>query len=61
MEGWREKHEGDDEDEFQYRECYEFNEKLDEGLNDEKCEHCRKFLTTMCEHIDEFLDEDDDA
>lgn len=40
--------------------CYEFNRDLDRGLNDTKCVHCVKYLTTLCEHIDDFLEEEAD-
>lgn len=54
---------GDDEegDEFQGRECYIFNEKLPEEQDDTRCDHCRKFMTLNCEHIEEFIDEDDEG
>ena len=60
MEGWQTKEEGD-EDEFRFRECYLFNEKIDEELNDERCTHCRKFMTLNCEHIEEFIEDEDEV
>ncbi|MBI5001263.1 MAG: hypothetical protein HZB92_07055 [Euryarchaeota archaeon] len=61
LEGWHGREGEEDEDELRYRECYLFNEHLDEELNDERCEHCRKFMTLMCERIDEFIEEEEDA
>jgi hypothetical protein len=51
--------EGED-DEFRYRECYEFNTTLAADQDDERCEHCAKFLTLNCKHIDEFINEEEE-
>jgi len=48
----------EDEDEFRFRECYEFNTSLNELNDDARCIHCKKFLTLYCPHIDEFMDEE---
>ncbi len=37
--------------------CYMANPILAPSTDDGRCEHCRKFLTTECEHIEEFLEE----
>lgn len=39
--------------------CYEFNNSLNQAADDGKCEHCRKWLTWDCEHIDEFMIEEE--
>lgn len=54
-EDWVDEEEDDD---FRYRECYEFNKNLNDVLDDGRCIHCRKYLTVQCEYIDEFLDEE---
>jgi hypothetical protein len=41
--------------------CYEFNETLPAASDDRKCRSCRKYLTTICEQIAHFLDEDGDV
>lgn len=41
--------------------CYEFNEKLPADSDDRKCRSCRKYLTTLCDQIEHFLDEDGDV
>ncbi len=46
-------------DEHYDMECYEFNDTLDPSLDDDDCTHCRKNLTVQCEHIDEFIDDDE--
>ena len=48
------------EDEFRYRECYEFNESLPTEKDDERCERCKKFLTVQCKYIDEFIEGEDE-
>ena len=52
----------EDEEEFDLcgQDCFEFNEKLDQEMDDGCCEHCSKFFTTRCQHLDEFMDEIDD-
>jgi hypothetical protein len=52
--------EGDDEDRFTNRPCYEFNAQLRSAWNDKHCSHCRYYLTARCPHIDEFLDDVED-
>jgi hypothetical protein len=47
----------DDEDEFCNRECYEFNEKFPEDLDDKCCMHCIMYLTLNCPHINDFIDD----
>jgi len=39
--------------------CYEFNFGLVVRLDDGTCEHCRKWLTTECENINEFMNGED--
>jgi hypothetical protein len=41
--------------------CYEFNDALPSTSDDRKCRSCRKYLTTLCEQIEHFLDEDGDV
>jgi hypothetical protein len=41
--------------------CYEFNETLPSVSDDRKCRSCKKYLTTVCEQIEHFLDEDGDV
>jgi hypothetical protein len=41
--------------------CYEFNDALPSTSDDRKCRSCRKYLTTVCEQISHFLDEDGDV
>ena len=41
--------------------CYEFNDALPSSSDDRKCRSCRKYLTTVCEQISHFLDEDGDV
>ena len=52
--------EGEDEDRFIDRPCYEFNDELTTSWNDRHCSHCRHYLTARCPHIDEFLDDVED-
>ena len=47
------------ENEHQTLECYEFYKKLQSRFDDGLCEHCRKYLTVKCPHIDEFLKEEE--
>ena len=49
--------EEDEEDEFCGRDCYEFNSKLKEQFDDDCCEHCRKYLTLQCAHLEDFMGE----
>jgi len=51
---------GFEDDEYRFRECYIFNKDLDEGLDDDRCIHCRFFLTLDCPSVDEFIEEDDE-
>ncbi len=53
--------EDEEEDKFVGRECYVFNNTLGISLDDDRCEHCRHYLTLQCKHIHEFVDEDGDA
>lgn len=48
------------EDEFCNRECYEFNERLKSQFDDDCCEHCKKYLTIQCEHLEDFQAEIED-
>jgi len=52
---------GEDEDEEEFdvcgQECFEFNGQLERKMDDGCCEHCRKYYTTKCPHIDVFMDE----
>lgn len=45
---------------FEQFNCYEFNRTLKRNFDDGRCEHCKKYLTTVCEHIDEFLEDIED-
>lgn len=47
----------DEEDEFCGRDCYEFNTRMKEQFDDECCEHCKKYLTLQCTHLEDFMDE----
>jgi hypothetical protein len=49
--------EEEDPDKFCNRECYAFNVKLEAGLDDKCCKHCKLYLTLQCPHISEFMDE----
>lgn len=49
----------EEEEEPTYFECYEFNFKLPSKFDDGLCEHCRKYLTVECHHIDDFLEDED--
>ena len=51
----------DEDDRFVGRECYVFNKNMDLFQNDERCEHCRFYLTVHCKHIHEFVDEEGDV
>ena len=42
---------------FEELECFEFNEDLDDDLDDGDCEHCRHYLTNRCKKLNEFLEE----
>jgi len=41
--------------------CYQFNDTLPDGSDDRKCRNCKKFLTTLCDQIEHFIDEDGDV
>lgn len=45
---------------YEQEECYEFNEALEERLDDGECQHCAHYLTDRCKKLDEFLDDLDD-
>ena len=49
-----------DDERFIHRPCYVFNPALRTTMNDERCSHCRYYLTARCPHIDEFLDDVED-
>ncbi len=53
--------EDEDEDRFVGRECYVFNKSLALSMDDDRCEHCKFYLTLQCKYIHEFVDEDGDA
>jgi hypothetical protein len=58
MEEWEQGYwDDEEEDEFCGRECYEFNNKLKEQFDDDCCEHCMKYLTLQCAHLEDFMDE----
>lgn len=48
-----------EENEFCGRICYEFSDKLKNQFDDDCCEHCVKYLTLQCEHLEDFMDEID--
>ncbi|MCK5548830.1 MAG: hypothetical protein KAI64_07425 [Thermoplasmata archaeon] len=39
-------------------ECYEFNTRLKSKFDDGLCDHCKKYLTLECAHIDWFIEDD---
>lgn len=41
------------------RDCYVFNPKFPDSMNDDCCVHCKMFLTIQCPHLDDFMDEVD--
>jgi len=43
------------------QECYLFKNKLPANCNNKKCRHCMKYLTTNCDRITDFIDEDGDV
>jgi hypothetical protein len=45
---------------FCNRECYEPDPTFDKALDDKCCVHCRKYLTTECQYIDDFMDDVED-
>ncbi|MEW5760717.1 MAG: hypothetical protein AB1779_08120 [Candidatus Thermoplasmatota archaeon] len=38
------------------KKCYEFNPKFEPSQDDMECEHCRKYLTTECPHLEDFME-----
>lgn len=46
------------EQESEQFECYDFNVNLSTRFDDGLCEHCRKYLTINCPHIDTFIGEE---
>jgi len=38
--------------------CYEFNDTLPKESNYHRCRSCRKYLTTVCDQIEKFLDDE---
>lgn len=55
----QEEQSGDEEPKDQF--CYQFNETLPEISDDRKCRNCKKYLTTLCDQIEHFIDEDGDV
>lgn len=47
-------------DPFRNRPCYEFHHALGPSADDQRCVHCRHYLTFRCRHLDEFLDDVED-
>jgi hypothetical protein len=41
--------------------CYKFNDALPEVADDRKCRSCKKYLTTLCDQIEHFIDEEGDV
>jgi hypothetical protein len=41
--------------------CYRFNDALPEVSDDRKCRSCKKYLTTLCDQIEHFIDEEGDV
>ena len=41
--------------------CYTFNDALPPAADDRKCRNCKKYLTTLCDQIEQFIDEDGDV
>ena len=41
--------------------CYKFNDALPDGSDDRKCRSCKKYLTTLCDQIEHFIDEEGDV
>jgi hypothetical protein len=51
----------EDDHEPRDQECYKFNDRLPASSNNKKCRHCKKYLTTNCDRINDFIDEDGDV
>lgn len=41
--------------------CYKFNDVLPGVSDDRKCRSCKKYLTTLCDQIEHFIDEEGDV
>jgi hypothetical protein len=41
--------------------CYAFNDALPPDRDDRKCRNCKKYLTTICDQLEHFIDEDGDV
>ena len=41
--------------------CYKFNDVLPPVSDDRKCRTCKKYLTTLCDQIEHFIDEEGDV
>jgi len=41
--------------------CYMFNNVLPHVSDDRKCRSCKKYLTTLCDQIEHFIDEEGDV
>jgi len=41
--------------------CYKFNDALPGVSDDRRCRNCKKYLTTVCDQIEHFIDEDGDV
>jgi hypothetical protein len=41
--------------------CYAFNDALPSGSDDRRCRSCKKYLTTLCDQIEHFIDEEGDV
>jgi len=41
--------------------CYKFNDALPDSSDDRKCRSCKKYLTTLCDQIEHFIDEEGDV
>jgi hypothetical protein len=52
-----EKEEGGDEEPCNQT-CYIFNDALSGDCDNRKCRNCKKYLTTLCDQIEQFIDED---
>jgi hypothetical protein len=58
----REKPEDRGEDEEPHDQfCYKFNDALPDVSDDRKCRSCKKYLTTLCDQIEHFIDEEGDV
>jgi hypothetical protein len=51
----------DEEEEPHDQFCYMFNDSLPSVSDDRRCRNCKKYLTTLCDQIEHFIDEEGDV